>query len=76
MIIRFSTKAVKNNDWKISKYMKKYAKKMFLMYTPDKDLEEARLSLNPVPSNLLSKETLDDCLLETLIEWGGKTTSF
>ena len=56
--------------------MKKYAKKMFLMYTPDKDLEEARLSLNPVPSNLLSKETLDDCLLETLIEWGGKTTSF
>ena len=76
MIIRFSTKAVKNNDWKISKYMKKYAKKMLLMYTPDKDLEEARLSLNPVPSNLLSKETLDDCLLETLIEWGGKTTSF
>lgn len=76
MIIRFSTKAVKNNDWKISKYVKKYAKEIFLMYAPDKDLEKARLSLNPVPSNLLSKEKLDDCLLETLIEWGGKKISF
>lgn len=37
MIIRFSIKAVKNNDWQISKYMKKYAKEIFLMYTPDKD---------------------------------------
>ena len=56
--------------------MKKYAKEIFLMYTPDKDLEKARLSLNPVPSNLLSKKKLDDCLLETLIEWGGKKISF
>lgn len=49
---------------------------MFLKYILDKDLEETRLSLNPVSSNFLSKQKLDDCLLEILTEWERKKTSF
>lgn len=49
---------------------------MFLKYILDKDLEETRLSMNPVPSNFLSKQKLDDCLLEILTEWERKMTSF
>ena len=49
---------------------------MFLKYTLDKDLEETRLSLNPVSSNFLSKQKLNDCLLEILTEWERKKTSF
>ena len=39
---------------------------MYLKHIPDKDLEETILSLNPVLSDFLSKQELDDYLLEIL----------
>ena len=46
--------------WKLSKSMKTCANKMFFKHIPNKAFEGTILSLNPVPSNVLSKQKLND----------------
>ena len=50
--------------------MKKYAKKIFLKHMPDTYLEQTTLSLNSVSTKFLCKQSLDNYLLEILIELG------
>ena len=62
--------------WKLSKSMKTCANKMFFKHIPNKAFEGTILSLNPVPSNVLSKQKLNDYLLEILTEWRKKDDIF
>ena len=50
--------------------MKKWAKAKFLKHISDQEIEESILENNPVPSNFLSRQKLDDYLLEILSEVG------
>ena len=70
---RFSTKSsAKKNKWEFSKQLKKWAKGKFLKHFSDQEIRESILENNPVPSNFLSRQKLDDYLLEILSEAGKK----
>ena len=74
---RFSTKfSAENNKWKFSKQLKKWAKGKFLKHICDQEIKESILDNNPAPSNFLSRQKLDDYLLEVLSEAGKKDEIF
>ena len=74
---RFSTKlTVKKSKWKFSKQLKKWAKGKYLKCISDQEIKENMLENNPVPSNFLSRQKLDDDLLEILSEAGKKDEIF
>ena len=70
---RFSTKSsVKKSKWKFSKQLKKWAKGKFLKHISDQEIKESILENNPVPSNFLSRQKLDEYFLDILSEAGKK----
>ena len=70
---RFSTKSsVKKNKWKFSKQLKKWARSKFLKRISDQEIKDN----NPVPRNFLSRQKLDDYLLEILSEAGKEDEIF
>ena len=74
---RLSTKSsVKKSKCKFSKQLKKWAKGKFLKHISDQEIKESILENNPVPSNFLSQQKLDDYLLEILSEAGKKDEIF
>ena len=74
---RFSTKSsAKNNKQKFSKQLKKWAKGKYLKHISDQEIKESILENNPAPSNFLSRQKLDDYLLEILSEPGKKDGIF
>ena len=75
-VSRFSTKQSKKNKWKFNKEMRKYAKNKFLKHISDIDLKESILDKNPVPTNFVSRQKLDDYLQEILSETGKKDEIF
>ena len=56
------------NKWKFSKQLKKWAKARFLKHISDQKIKESILENNPLLSNFLSRQKLDDYLLEILSE--------
>ena len=74
---RFSTKSsAKKNKWKFRKQFKKWAKRKFLKHISNQEIKESILKNNPVPINFLSRQKLDDYLLEVLSETGKKDEIF
>ena len=74
--LRFSNKiSVKKNKWKVSKQLKKLSKLKFLKHISDQEIEESILENNPVPSNFLSRQKLDDYLLEIYLRLGRRMKS-
>ena len=47
-----------------------------MKHIPDKVLQKTILNHQPVPSNFIKKQKLDDYLLEILSEWGKKDEIF
>ena len=57
----FSTKSsVKKNKWKLSKQLKMQTQAKFLKHISGQEIKESILENNPVPSNFLSRQKLDD----------------
>ena len=56
--------------------MKKWTKGKFLKHISDQEIKESILENNPVQSNFLSRQKLDDYLLEILSEPGKKDEIF
>ena len=74
---RFSTKSsAKKNKSKFRKQFKKWAKGKFLKHISNQEIKESILKNNPVPINFLSRQKLDDYLLEVLSETGKKDEIF
>ena len=48
----------------------------FLKYISDQEIKESMLDNNPAPSNFLSRQKLDDYMLEILSEAGKKDEIF
>ena len=48
------------NKWKFSKKLKHWAKVKFLKHISEQEMKESILENNPVPTNFLSRQKLDD----------------
>ena len=64
------------NKWKFSKKLKHWAKVKFLKHISEQEMKESILENNPVPTNFLSRQKLDDYLLDILSEAGKKDEIF
>ena len=51
-------------NWSLSKEMASYVNEQFSKYIPEKDIEEALLYKQPVPTNIKETKQLDDCMKE------------
>ena len=73
---RFSTRSpAKKNQWKFSKPFKKWAELKFLKHISDQEIREVILQNNPLSSNFLSRQKLDDYLLEIYERLGRRMKS-